>query len=385
MRYFDLTRTGRIISRVDRDVESLQQALIFAPTAILSILFRMVGSTIVIYLIAPSLLPALFSLLPVLLITMYVANKFGGHLWQKAAESKSAVSAHFVESITGVHIIQQANAIEADKEQFHKTLSELDLRGAKATLGWSWFGPYSMVLFMVGAAALVIQGGPLYAAEEITLGQLVQCIFYVFLFLGPLQELGDLMQPIAEGSVAGKRIFLMLDSVPEIKDSDKAQDLAVSKGAIEFSQVNFAYLPDKPVIRDLTLSIPAGQTLAIVGPTGHGKSTMVQLLTRFYDIDAGSICIDGQNVSDCKQASIHQHIGIVLQDNVLFSGSIYDNIRLAQPDASDEDITQACKDLGIDEALSYLPNGLDTVVGQEGVRLSLGQRQLVCLVRALYR
>jgi len=219
----------------------------------------------------------------------------------------------------------------------------------------------------------------------ITPGELTQCLFYVFLFLGPLTEIGDLFERGATASAAGQRIFLLLDTEPEVVDRPGARRLDHVAGELVYDHVAFAYDPDEHehfVLGDFSLRVPPGQTLAVVGPTGHGKSTMVQLLARFYDVQRGAILLDGHDVRALEQTDLRRHIGVVLQDNVLFSGTILDNLRLARPDASDAELIAACRELGADHVLERLPQGYAAEVGAEGANLSHGCRQLVCLVRA---
>jgi ATP-binding cassette subfamily B protein len=197
-----------------------------------------------------------------------------------------------------------------------------------------------------------------------------------------LQEFSDLFERFANGSACARRIFLLLDTKAEIVDAPAAVDLPRLRGEIAFRDVNFAYRPGKPVLRELNLTIAPGEVIAIVGPTGHGKSTLVQLLTRFYNVSTGAVLLDGHDIRDVSEASLRRQVGIVLQDNVLFGGTILDNLRLARPDATDADLIAAARDLGADEVLEALPHGYSTSVGPLGSQLSQGQRQLVCLVRA---
>ena len=235
---------------------------------------------------------------------------------------------------------------------------------------------------------LLRHGAAGIAAGTLTVGQLAQSLFYVHLFLGPLQELNELFERYSSGAASAQRIFLLLDTEPEIVDpptpllpqSTRSQ----RAGTVDFDHVQFRYDPhaERAVIHDFSLHIPAGQVLAIVGPTGHGKSTLVQLLTRLYDVQHGSVRLDGQDVRDYAQHSLRRSIGLVLQDNVLFAGSVLDNLRLAAPHASDPELVLAARALGADEVLERLPQGYQTEVGALGAFLSHGQRQLVCLVRA---
>ena len=382
MRYFDTTRAGRIVARVDRDVEALQPALVNAVPEGLGVLLRFTGASVAMLLIDPWMFIVLAPLLPVLLVTASLFRKAGQQRWAQVAEAKSRVTAHLCETITGVGVIQQSAAEASNRERYGGLLTALDRGAIRASYAWAWFGPFTALLSTVGIAALLLVGGYHLAEHRITLGELAQCVFYVFLFLGPLQEIGDLIERLATASASAQRVFLLLDTKPEIVDAADAKPLPPVTGAVSLRGVHFAYLADKPVLRGVDLDIRPGETVAVVGPTGHGKSTLVQLLTRFYDPVAGTVAIDGHDLRGVTQESLRRQVAVVPQDNVLFSGTIRDNLRLARPDASDADIEAAVTRLGADEILLALPKGLDTDCGPGGANLSHGQRQLVCLVRA---
>lgn len=230
----------------------------------------------------------------------------------------------------------------------------------------------------------MLVGGYGLAEGSVTVGQVGESLFYVMLFLGPLQELTDLFERYATGSASAQRIFLLLDTAPQILDPQVPVALPRARGEVRFEQVRFAYerQAPTPVIDGLDLHIRAGEVLALVGPSGHGKSTLVQLLTRFYDVDGGAVKLDGIDVRQLSQQQLRRHVGVVLQDNVLFAGSILDNLRLAAPGADDATLIAAARELGADEVLERLPHQYATQVGALGAHLSHGQRQLVCLVRA---
>jgi ATP-binding cassette, subfamily B, bacterial len=382
MRYFDATRAGRIVARVDRDVEALQPALVNAAPEVLGVLLRFLGASTAMLLIDPWMFAVLAPLLPVLLVTAMLFRKAGQRMWGRVAEAKSRVTAHLCETITGVGVIQQCAAEAANRTRYGQFLSQLDSNAIRASFSWGWFGPFTAFLSTIGIAALLLVGGYHLAAERITVGQLAQCVFYVFLFLGPLQELGELIERLAGASAAAQRVFLLLDTQPDITDNEHATALPPVQGEVTMHAVHFAYVPDRPVLHGIDLRIVPGETVAVVGATGHGKSTLVQLLTRFYDPTAGTVAIDGHDLRTVTQESLRRQVAVVPQDNVLFSGSIRDNLRLAKPDASDAELDAAVSALGADEVLLALPHGLASECGAGGSHLSHGQRQLVCLVRA---
>lgn len=382
--YFDRTKAGRIISRADRDVDTLEPLLIQGPPELLSALLRCVLASILLWHIYPPLFWSLIGIVPVLLGATVIFKRVSQRNWARVAECRSRFTAHLVETVSGVRIIKQAAREESNLQRYRRLLDDFNTTLVRGNLRTSWFAPFTGVLTTVGTMLLLVVGARGLALGEITLGQVAESLFYVFLFLGPLQELSDLFERYANGTACAQRIFLLLDTAPDIVDREQALTLPVVRGDVGFHAVDFSYdvRATRPVIQGLDLQINAGEVLAIVGPTGHGKSTLVQLLTRFYEVNGGRVTLDGHDVRDLAQRSLRHHVGVVLQDNVLFSGSILDNLRLARPEASDEELIAAARELGADEVLESLPHAYRTEVGALGSRLSHGQRQLVCLVRA---
>lgn len=384
VRYFDRTKAGRIVSRADRDVDSLEPLLIQAPPELLSTTLRCVLSGVLLYGVSPRLFFALTLVIPLLVPALYVFNRISHSNWSKVAECRSRFTAHLVEAVSGVRVLQQNGGEAASLKRYNFLVDDFTRTLVRGNMKASWFLPFTALLSTIGMVAVLILGAQGVVKGEISLGQIAACLFYVQLFLGPLQELGDLFEKYAVGTAAAQRVFLLLDTEPEIVDSPTATALAHVTGHVEFENVQFSYDPRKrhQVIRNLSLNVAAGERVAIVGPTGHGKSTLVQLLTRFYEPQEGRIRIDGHDIRDLTQRSLRQHVGVVLQDNVLFSGTILENLRLAAPEVTDEQLIGAARALGVDDILERLPLAWQTEVGPLGNNLSHGQRQLVCLVRA---
>jgi ATP-binding cassette, subfamily B, bacterial len=382
--YFDRTKAGRIISRVDRDVDSLEPLLIQGPPALLSAILRCVAAGILLWLISPTLFFSLVGIVPILLLASWSFKRISQKNWAVVAENRSRFTAHLVETVAGVRIIKQTVQEEPNRHRYRALLHEFNWSLVRGNIRSSWFAPFTGVLSTTGMGLLLLAGARGIALHEVTFGQVAASLFYVQLFLGPLQELSDLFERYATGSASAQRIFLLLDTQPEIRDSHNAVKVDTVRGDVDFQDVTFAYDPKagRPVLRDLNLSVPAGQVLAIVGPTGHGKSTLVQLLTRFYEVQQGAIRIDGRDIREISQESLRRHVSVVLQDNVLFSGTVLDNLRLARPEADDAALIAAAHALDVHEVIERLPHGYRTEVGPLGSHLSHGQRQLVCLVRA---
>jgi ATP-binding cassette, subfamily B, bacterial len=382
--YFDRTKAGRIISRADRDVDTLEPLLIQGPPELLSALLRCVIAGVLLWIISPVLLLSVAGTVPLLGGATTLFKRISQRNWARVAENRSRFTAHLVETVSGVRVLQQNVQEEANRGRYRRLLHDFNSAVVTGSIRSNWFAPFTAVLTTAGMAVLLLAGARSLAQHTITLGQIAESLFYVFLFLGPLQDLSDLFERYANGTACAQRIFLLLDTPPEVLDAENPRRLERVRGDVAFNDVVFAYGTRSkiPVIDHLDLKVSAGEVLAIVGPTGHGKSTLVQLLTRFYDVRGGSVTLDGHDVRHLAQASLRRHVGVVLQDNVLFSGSIIDNLRLAAPAADDRQLIAAARDLGADDVLESLPHGYHTNVGPLGTHLSHGQRQLVCLVRA---
>jgi ATP-binding cassette subfamily B protein len=382
--YFDRTKAGRILSRADRDVDSLEPLLIQGPPELLGALLRCLTASIMLWLIAPAFFLTLAAIVPLLFGATWWFKRISQRNWAKVAENRSRFTAHLVESVSGARMLQQCVQEAPNRARYRQLLVDFNQSLIRGNIRSGWFAPFTGALSALGMAALLMVGAHGLADGSVTVGQVAESLFYVMLFLGPLQELSDLFERYATGSASAQRIFLLLDTQPEITDPAQPHRLERARGEVSFNAVQFAYTPNapRPVIDNLDLHIRAGERLAIVGPSGHGKSTLVQLLTRFYEVQGGSVCLDGLDVRDLAQHQLRRQVAVVLQDNVLFSGSILDNLRLAAPQASDEQLIAAARDLGADEVLERLPHAYQTEVGPLGAHLSHGQRQLVCLVRA---
>ncbi|WP_223413537.1 MULTISPECIES: ABC transporter ATP-binding protein [unclassified Pseudomonas] len=382
--YFDRTKAGRIISRADRDVDALEPLLIQGPPELLGALLRCGLASVMLWRIDPRFFLSLAATVPLLVLATWSFKRISQRNWAKVAENRSRFTAHLVESVSGARMLQQCAQQAPNLRRYRGLLDDFNQALIRGSLRSSWFAPFTALLSSAGMAVLLLVGAYGLAQADVTVGQVAESLFYVFLFLGPLQELSDLFERYATGSASAQRIFLLLDTRPEISDSTTPQRLGKARGEVSFERVRFAYDAgsSSPVINDLDLQIPAGEVLAIVGPSGHGKSTLVQLLTRFYEVQSGAVKLDGVDIRDLTQHELRRNVGVVLQDNVLFSGSILDNLRLAAPQADDARLIAAARQLGADEVLERLPHQYQTEVGPLGGHLSHGQRQLVCLVRA---
>jgi ATP-binding cassette, subfamily B, bacterial len=384
VRYFDRAKAGRIVSRADRDVDTLEPLLIQGPPELLSAILRCAVAGALLYSISGLLFLGVAGIIPILVPAIWLFNRIASKNWARVAERRSRFMAHLVESVGGVKVLQQTGREESNRRRYKLLLDDFTGTLIRGSIRASWFLPLTAVLSTGGMAVVLVIGARGVSLGQMTLGQVTAALFYVYLFLGPLQELGDLFERYASGTAAAQRIFLLLDTKPEIVDSESPTALPKVLGRVAFDGVSFGYDLKRrgPVIRDFSLDVAAGERVAIVGPTGHGKSTLVQLLTRFYEPQAGKILLDGCDIQALSQGDLRRSVGVVLQDNVLFSGTVLENLRAGAPRAKDDEILEASRKLGVDELLRRLPLGYHTEVGALGANLSHGQRQIVCLLRA---
>ncbi len=382
--YFDRTKAGRIISRIDRDVDSLEPLIVQGPPELLSALLRCIVAAVLLWWLSPMLLAALVVLVPALLLASASFKRVSQRNHARVAENRARFTAHLVETVSGVRVLQQTAQEPRNRARYRVLLKDFADSLIRNHVTSGWFAPFAGLLTAVGTALLLVVGAREMALGRLTFGELAASLFYVQLFLGPLQELSDLFEKYTNGAASAQRIFLLLDTRPDIEDPVVPHPMPAVRGEVCFEQVVFRYDAQRsePVLRGLSLEVKAGELLAIVGRTGHGKSTLVQLLTRFYEAQQGRVWLDGVDVRELAQATLRRHVGVVLQDNVLFSGSVKDNLQLARPGAPIEALISAAQDLGVHEVIERLPQGYLTQVGALGAHLSHGQRQLVCLVRA---
>lgn len=315
--YFDRTKAGRITARADSDVNTLEPLLIQGPPEFLSAILRCVVAGVMLWLISPTLFFSIVAILPIMMIATVIFKRISQRNWGVVAENRSRFTAHLVETVAGVRIVKQTVTEPANQKRYWHLVDEFNRSIIRGSIRASWFAPLTGVLTTFAMAVLLVVGARGVALGDITLGQVAASLFYVFIFLAPLQELSDLFERYANGTACAQRIFLLLDTEPDIQDKANARQLTHVKGDVDFNHVDFSYVPGikKWIINGLNLHVPAGQVLAIVGPTGHGKSTLVQLLTRFYDVNNGRVAIDGIDVRDLTQHNLRRHVGVVLQDN----------------------------------------------------------------------
>ena len=382
LRFFDQNKVGRIMSRVQNDVQQIQELL---ATGMLNVVFSAVTLVAIacIMLIMNTRLALLtLTVVPALAIVAFIWQKHARQAFIKVRRAIATVNAQLQEGIAGVRVTQSLTREEVNSEQFEYVNREHYSANVRAARLQAVMWPMIEILTALGTALVIYFGGRQVLAGEMTAGVLVAFMLYVRRFFEPVLELAMEYVEIQRAMASGARILELLDVEPEIRDDTQAVELPPAK-EIKFKGVSFGYAPSVEVLHDIDLTVNPGETVAIVGRTGAGKSSLANLITRFYEVDQGEVTIDGYNVNSVTQQSLRGQIGVVTQDPFLFSGTIEDNIRYGRPEASREEVIEAAKTAHAHDFISRLQRGYDTQVGERGENLSAGQRQLVCLARAI--
>ena len=380
--FYDRVQTGQLISRANSDIRSVQMYLTFGPAILVQCAIAVVAFIYMLAINVPLALVAMSTIPFVFVLSVRMRRVMFPVSW--LIQSRLAEVATIVdENINGVRVVK---SFVAEPREL-KTLAE-----AADRLKWSYikdadlrarFTPAVQNLPQIGLALILIVGGLLVVHGQLGVGAILAFSAYLVILQAPFQLLGMLVMLGQRASASAKRIYEVLDEQPTILDSPEALNLFRCEGDVEFDAVDFAYADGPPVLHDFSLHLRPGETVAMVGRTASGKTTVSRLLPRFYDVDAGAVRIDGHDVRELSIASLRSKIGVVLDEPFLFSISIRDNIAYGRPDASLEEVREAARSAGAEEFILQLPDGYDTIVGERGYTLSGGQRQRVAIARTL--
>jgi ABC-type multidrug transport system fused ATPase/permease subunit len=381
--FFDRNKVGKVMSRVQNDVQQLQELITGGFLNILISILTLVGIAIAMILMNVRLGLLTLTVVPALGIIIFVWQKYAHRAFIRVRKAIAVVNAQLQESISGVRVIQSLSRESVNFAQFNDVNRAHLNANIDATKLTAVMMPIGEIMSAAAIGLVIVFGGYQVLNGQMGPGVLVGFLLYIQRFFAPVQELMMEYTELQRAMVAGARIFELLDIQPEIKDSPEAIELPPIKGEVQFDHVSFSYQPGVEILHDISLMVKPGETVAIVGPTGAGKSSLMNLVTRFYEIPAGKVTIDGYDVKLATQQSLRRQIGMVPQDPFLFSGTIAENIRYGLPEASQEDIIRAAKAAGAHDFISHLERGYDTPVGERGINLSAGQRQLTCLARAI--
>ena len=381
LRYFDSRQRGDVMSRTTNDVDNIQQALQQSLSSLFNALLTIVG--IVVMMVAISWQLALLALLA-LPLTGAVIGLVGTRSQKQFVTQWKAtgdLNGHVEEAFSGHDVTTIFGHSDQMRTQFHERNEELATAAQKAQFLANAMHPIMQFIGSLSYVAVAVLGGLKVASGNLTLGDATAFIQYSRQLNQPLGEVAGMMQMLQSGVASAERVFELLDADEETPDVS-TDSAVVSHGLVEFDHVDFSYNPEEPLIQDLNLRVTPGQTAAIVGPTGAGKTTLVNLIMRFYDIDAGAIRLDGTDIRDMSRAALRTQVGMVLQDAVLFKGTIMDNIRYGRLDATNEEVIAAAKATYVDRFVRTLPDGYDTEIDQDAGSISAGERQLITIARA---
>jgi ABC-type multidrug transport system fused ATPase/permease subunit len=381
--FYDRTQIGRVMSRLQSDIDVLESMLSSGLLAMLSSVVALVGIIGTMLVLNAGLALLSFTVLPVMVGIAVFWQRHAQRSFRLTRAAISMVNATLQENITGMRVIQSLVREDRNSAEFEGLNAYNRDTNLEASRIAALILPLVEVVAAVAIALIVIFGGMQVAHGTLQIGILVSFTLYINRFFDPIRDLSQQYTQLQRSGVAAERIAQILDVPVEIKDRPGAQDLPEIQGNVEFHNVVFGYTPDRPVLRGLNLNIAAGQTVAIVGPTGAGKSTIISLLTRFYDIQDGAVLIDGHDIREVTQRSLRRQVGVVPQDPFLFTGTIRDNIRYGRLDATNDEIIAAAQAVGAHELIMQLPAGYDTSIRERGRNLSVGQRQLISFSRAL--
>ncbi len=383
--FYDRLQAGRIMSRVVNDVESINHLLAGGSLSLLSDIVTIVGIVVIMLQKNSSLALVTFITVPLLFITVFVLRSRMTRAYHMTRRKLADITANLQESISGMRITQAFSREDVNADKFEDTNQQNFKAQMDAAKLQAIFFPLVDIIGSIGIALVYYYGGLRMSWGEslVTVGTLTLFVNFVNRFFWPIRNLVDIWNQVLQAAVSAERVFEVLDTEPNVSDKSDALVLGSVDGHVEFKDITFGYNPELPVLHSVNVEAKPDETIALVGPTGAGKSSIINLLCRFYDVQSGQVMVDGNDIRDVTLESLRSNLGIVLQDTVIFSGTIRDNIRYGRLEATDEEVEEAAKIVGAHDFIINLPDGYDTQVRERGTRLSVGQRQLLSFARAL--
>ncbi len=394
LKYYDGTTNGEILSRVTNDIDTLSQSLNQSLTQIITSITQLIGILIMMLSISWQMTLIALGILPVSFIFVILVVKKSQKQFTAQQKYLGKVNGHVEEMYGGHQVMKAFNGEEKSVETFDEFNDKFYVSAWKSQFLSGIMMPLMMFVTNLGYVAVCILGGYFAANEVITIGDIQAFIQYVRQFTQPITQVANITNILQQTAAAAERVFEFLNEPEEIPEAENALTVNTTDepdtelnvhigGSVQFAHVHFGYNDDKVIINDFSANIPQGSKIAIVGPTGAGKTTIIKLLMRFYDVQDGAVLVDGYDIRDFKRKDLRSLFGMVLQDTWLYSGTIRDNIRYARPDATDEEIERAAKAAQVDYFVSTLPGGYDMVLNEETNNISQGQKQLITIARAI--
>ncbi|TET71904.1 ABC transporter ATP-binding protein [Candidatus Bathyarchaeota archaeon] len=377
--------TGQLLTRLTSDINQIHMIVLMGLRMFTRAPLMFIGSVSIMFATNSQLASIMFVLLPLTIVLVAIFVRIVQPLFTKVQERLEYMNQVLQENLSGIRVVKSFVRRDHENQKFEGANVELYGTSLRVTQLLSVFFPIIMALLNLGTVAIIYYGGLQVFEGTASVGQIMAFINYLFSTMFPILMLSMMAGQVSAATASSRRIMQILDSEPEVQDKPDAIALDEMKGRVVFEDVAFSYRDDggDPVLTDVSFTAEPGETVAILGSTGSGKSSLINLIPRFYDVSGGRVTIDGVDVRDLRMDDLRRHVGISLQEAVLFSGTIRDNIRYGLPDASDEEVIAAAKAAQAHEFITGFPEGYDTMVGQRGVNLSGGQKQRVAIARAL--
>lgn len=384
--FYDRRKSGDISSRVVEDVQSVERAILDGTEQGVIAVLTLFGVTTMMFVQEPRLAFLVFLPLPILAVMAFRYSKASKRNWRLVREASGDLNSVLVEDIQGNRLIQAFALQEREQERFHKIGKELEKRSLQAMYRWSLQGPGASFTSSLGILAVVGMGAYLLETDSnFTTGQFFAFLLYANMFYEPVRQLVSINNLISAGKASGERVFEVLDTEIKIKDPQHPVSFPSADHSISFETASFSYDERSSIVKGIDFQLPHGSTTALVGPTGAGKSTIANLILRYYDVEGGTVRIGKKDVREFSLNELRAKIGLVSQDPFLFDASVRENLLLASPSASSEEIEKALKVAHAWDFVRLLPDGWDTLLGERGVRLSMGEKQRLTLARAILK
>ena len=381
--YFDTNQTGDILSRISYDIDTINTSLSNDIVQVFASVVTVVGALAMMLAISPVLVLVFVVTVPLSFLLTKKITGFTRQLFRRRSAKLGELNGFVEEMISGQKTLRAYSQEEHTIEKLDRQNDETVEAYYKADYYGSLVGPSVNFVNNLSLSLVSFFGAILYLGGAISIGNISSFVLYSRKFSGPINEVANIVGELQSAFSAAERVFRLLDEPPEPADTANAVDLKAVGGEVELAHVNFGYTPDRQIIKDLSLHVPKGALIAIVGPTGAGKTTIINLLMRFYDVDSGEIRLDGRPVRDLTRRSLRLNYSMVLQDTWLFSGTVFENIAYGSETATRADVERVCRACGIHEYIMTLPEGYDTVLDDDGSNISKGQKQLMTIARAM--
>lgn len=383
LRFFDQRSQGDLMSRVTNDIENLNAALSQSVAQIVSSILTIIGVTIAMLILNWILAIVSFLIIPIVVFATKQIIKRSSVNYSKRQKDLGQLNGFIEESITGSEVITLFGKEKETIHQFNGVNENLRISAMRAETVSGFLGPINNFINNLGLGVLIAIGAILAVKGNTSIGVIATFVTFSRLLFRPINQLSNLLNTFQSAIAGAERVFEIMDEEPEVVDDSHTTSKKSFIGDVVFQNVSFSYKEDRPVLKNISFQAKAGETIALVGPTGSGKTTIINLLTRFYDIDSGQILLDGRPIDEYKMTTLREKVGIVLQDTYLFSDTIMENIRYGRLDATDEEVIEAAKIANAHTFIKYLPEQYNTFVVAGGTNLSQGQRQLIAIARAV--